>query len=222
MHGEERTIFELDGEIEVRALEDGGGPVLSGYAVRFNSWSSPITDSRGRKFKERVASGAFDRALSGNPDIRALWNHNPDFPLGRTGNGTLSLRKDSQGLRFELRPDPNTFWGASAVAAIRRGDVTGMSFVFAVAEGGDTWARAQQDGLAQRTLLDTDLLEISPVTFPAYPQTSVAVRSVAVPDDVADESDGQEAGEIENRSKDDGRAAVVGVLREQLDILRRR
>lgn len=212
----ERVIFALD-EIEVRALEDGA-PVLAGYAVRFNAWSSPMVDGRGRKFKERVSPTAFDRALSGNPDVRALWNHNADFPLGRTGNGTLTLRKDSQGLRFELRPDPSTFWGASAVAAVRRGDVTGMSFAFLVAENGDTWARAEQDGLAQRTLLDTDLLEISPVSFPAYPQTSVQTRAM-VPD--FEESDGQEAGEIEQRD-DESRAAVVGVLREQLDILRRR
>lgn len=193
----ERVVFALDGEIEVRALEDGA-PVLAGYAVRFNAWSSPRVDGRGRKFKERIAPTAFDRALAGNPDVRALWNHNADFPLGRTGNGTLTLRKDAQGLRFELRPDPNTFWGASAVAAVRRGDVTGMSFAFRLADGGDTWARAEQDGLAQRTLLDTDLLEISPVSFPAYPQTSVQARAM-VPD-FESESDGQAAGEIERQA----------------------
>lgn len=189
----DRAIFPIT-DLEVRALADGT-PEISGYAVVFNAWSVPMTDGRGRKFKERVAPGAFDRVLAGNPDIRALWNHNPDYPLGRTTNGTLALRNDGTGLRFALRPDPDTFWGASAVAAIRRGDVSGMSFSFVVADNGDTWAKPELDGLAQRTLLDTDLLEVSPVVFPAYPQTSAQVRAV-VPDFSEPESNGQAAGEI--------------------------
>jgi HK97 family phage prohead protease len=136
-------------------------------------------------------------------------------------NGTLQLRKDSQGLRFELRPDPNTFWGSSAVAAIRRGDVSGMSFMFMVAEkNGDTWSKPELDGLAQRTLLDADVLEISPVTFPAYPQTSAQVRAI-VPD-FDNESDGQAAGEIASELAGANRAVVAGLLREQFEILRRR
>jgi uncharacterized protein len=213
----DRAIFSIS-ELEVRALEDGA-PVVSGYAIVFNAWSLPMLDSRGRKFKERVSPTAFDRALASNPDVRALWNHNMDYPLGRTGNGTLQLRKDSQGLRFELRPDPNTFWGASAVAAIRRGDVSGMSFAFMVADNGDTWAKPELDGLAQRTLLDTDLLEVSPVTFPAYPQTSAQLRAM-VPD-FDNESDGQVAGEIATQDGDH-RAVVAGLLHEQNEILRRR
>lgn len=211
----DRAIFALN-DIEIRALEDGT-PVIAGYAVVFNAWSLPIADSRGRKFKERVAPTAFDRALASNPDIRALGNHNQDYPLGRTGNGTLTLRKDGQGLRFELRPDPNTFWGASAVAAIKRGDVSGMSFAFLVPDKGDTWAKPEMDGLAQRTLLDTDLLEVSPVTFPAYPQTSVQVRAIDVPDFT--ESDSQAADEIQQQ---DTSQAATNLLRQQLDILRRR
>jgi HK97 family phage prohead protease len=211
----ERAVFEIH-ELEVRALADGT-PVVSGYAVVFNQWSVPMTDGRGRKFKERVAPSAFDRALANNTDIRALWNHNMDYPLGRTANGTLQLRKDAQGLRFELRPDPDTFWGASAVAAIRRGDVSGMSFTFLVAEKqGDTWAKPESDGLAQRTLLDTDLLEVSPVTFPAYPQTSAQVRAV-VPDFV---TDGQVADAIDQQQVD-GQAAA-SLRGHELEILRRR
>jgi uncharacterized protein len=186
----EHGYWELS-ELEIRALTDGS-PEISGYAVVWNAWSVPMTDSRGRRFKERVAPSAFDRVLTRNQDIRALWNHNMDYPLGRTANGTLQLRKDGQGLRFDLRPDPATFWGASALAAIRRGDVSGMSFTFGIPDGGDTWAKPELDGLAQRTLLDADLLEVSPATFPAYPQTSAQVRAV-VPDF---ESDSQAAGEI--------------------------
>lgn len=212
----ERRTFEID-DLEVRVLP-GQAPVIAGYAVVFDSWSEVMVDARGRSFRERIAPTAFDRALSVQPDIRALWNHNADYPLGRTRNGTLALRKDGMGLRVELTP-PATSWGQDAVESIRRGDVSGMSFAFAAKrEGGDTWEKPGVDGIAHRTLLDVDLYEVSPVTFPAYPATTVGVRAVSVPDF---ESDSQAAVEIE-QDKDESRAAVVGVLREQLEILRRR
>lgn len=181
------------GELEIRQVDEQA-PTISGYAIMFDSWSEVMTDSRGRPFRERIAPTAFDRALAEGPDIRALWNHNSDLPLGRTGNGTLRIGKDGVGLRFELRP-PATSWGADAVESIRRGDVSGMSFAFSARrEGGDTWTRPGIDGVAERTLLDAELYEVSPVTFPAYPATRVVVRSVEVPD--FEESDGRAADEI--------------------------
>lgn len=211
----ERRTFEIDG-LEVRALEDGA-PLISGYAVVFNSLSEVMVDARGRKFRERIAPTTFDRVLAGAPDVRALWNHNADLPLGRTRNNTLRVAKDGQGLRIELQP-PATSWGQDAVTSIRRGDVSGMSFAFAVnGQAGDVWEKGGADGIALRTIVDADLYEVSPVTFPAYPATQVMVRSaVTVPEF---ESDSQEAGEI---AQSDGRAAAVSVQREQIDILRRK
>lgn len=194
----ETRTFEID-DLEVRALP-GQATVIAGYAVVFDSWSEVMVDGRGRAFRERIAPTAFDRALAEQPDVRALWNHNADFPLGRTRNGTLTLRKDGRGLRIELTP-PETSWGRDAVESIRRGDVSGMSFAFsAKRDGGDTWERPGNDGVASRTLLDADLHEVSPVTFPAYPATSVAVRAVNVPD-FEDESDSRAAGEIERAER---------------------
>ncbi|MBP8291219.1 MAG: HK97 family phage prohead protease [Caldilineaceae bacterium] len=216
MSNYESRTFDL-GDIEVRAVE-GQPTTIAGYAVVFDSWSEVMTDARGRLFRERIAPSAFDRALAGSPDIRALWNHNTDKPLGRTRNGTLRVSKDGAGLRVELQP-PATSWGVDAVASISRGDVSGMSFAFSARkEGGDTWAKPGADGIAERTLLDAELYEVSPVTFPAYPATQVMVRSVTVPDEF--ESDGQAADEIQAAS--DNRAVVTGLLREQIDILRRR
>ena len=214
---EERT-FEIS-ELEVRAI-DGQAPTIAGYAVVFDSWSEVMIDGRGRPFRERIAPTAFDRALSAGPDVRALWNHNSDFPLGRTRNGTLAIRKDGGGLRVEVTP-PATTWGRDAVESIRRGDVSGMSFAFAPKrDNGDTWAKGA-DGVAERTLIDADLFEVSPVVFPAYPATTVGVRAM-VPD-FEIEDDSQAAATIEEPAGDEGRAAgVVAVLRQQLEILRRR
>lgn len=213
----ERRTFEID-DLEVRVLP-GQAPVIAGYAVVFDSWSEVMVDARGRSFRERIAPAAFDRALAAQPDIRALWNHNADYPLGRTRNGTLMLRKDDRGLRIELTP-PATSWGQDAVESIRRGDVSGMSFAFsAKRDGGDTWERPGSDGIASRTLLDADLHEISPVTFPAYPATSVAVRAVSVPD--FDESDSRAADEIAAQAEESDRAVVrTRVLYRRLQLHR--
>ena len=206
---EERT-FEIS-EMEVRAV-DGQAPTIAGYAVVFDSWSEVLIDGRGRPFRERIAPTAFDRALSGNPDVRALWNHNSDFPLGRTRNGTLDIRKDGAGLRIELTP-PATNWGRDAVESIRRGDVSGMSFAFQPKrDGGDTWAKGA-DGVAERTLIDAELFEVSPVVFPAYPATSVGVRAM-VPD--FDETDGQAADDIEQR---DGSRAAARARARTIELL---
>lgn len=209
----EKLTVELQ-DVEIRQLENGR-PVIAGYAVVFDSWSQVMLDNRGKPFRERFASGAFDRTLSGAPDVRALWNHNPDLPLGRTRNNTLRLQLDGQGLRFELEPPANN-WGADAVESIRRGDVSGMSFAFNIKNNGrDTWEKPGADGIAHRTVIDADLYEVSPVTFPAYPATSVVVCSLSVPDfETETETDGQAADEIGEAAR--GRAAAL--LIRQLDL----
>lgn len=215
----ESRTFEVE-DLEIRQAEDQAQPTITGYAVVFDSWSEVMVNERGRPFRERIAPTAFDRALSSGHDIRALWNHNSDMPLGRTRNGTLRVEKDARGLRFALVP-PATSWGNDAVESIRRGDVSGMSFAFAkAAENGDTWAKGA-DGLGERTLLDANLYEVSPVTFPAYPATDVAVRSVEVPEFPESEADSR-AAVVSEVAASDGRAAVADAYQHLIDILRRR
>lgn len=208
----ERVTFEA-AKMEVREAGDGSQPTITGYAVVFDAWSQVLLDGRGRPFRERIAPSAFDRWLATNPDIRALWNHNPDYPLGRTRNGTLTLTKDATGLRVELTP-ADTQWGRDAITSIRSGVVTGMSFAFQKTPDGDTIIKGA-DGIGERTLLDADLYEVSPVTFPAYLDTSVAVRSaVVVPD--FDESDDRAVDEIEMRSRAAARQREVEILRLEI------
>jgi HK97 family phage prohead protease len=163
--------------LEVRQA-DNGAPLITGYAVVFGAWSRTLYDLTGKPFIERFDAGAFDGWLRSNPELVALWNHNADYPLARRSRGTLRIAKDATGLRFELDPPANT-WGQDALVAIQRGDVHGMSFLFE--QSRDAWGRPGADGLAQRTVLESVLHEISPVTFPAYPATAVQVRA-SVPD----------------------------------------
>jgi HK97 family phage prohead protease len=154
--------------LEIRAAgESSGPPKLAGYAAVFDSLSVVIWG-----FRERIAPGAFADGLANGDDVRALWNHNTDFVLGRTKNGTLNLAEDETGLAFELEP-PDTQLARDLVASVARGDVDQMSFGFVVLE--DDWDIDDDDQVI-RTLRKIKLYEISPVTFPAYNATSVGLR----------------------------------------------
>jgi HK97 family phage prohead protease len=138
---------------------------ISGYAAVFGEWSEDLGG-----FRERIRRGAFANTLTA--DVRALWQHDPSYVLGRTTNGTLRLQEDEVGLRIEVDP-PETNWAQDAMTTMRRGDVDQMSFGFETVE--DEWTRGK-DGEQMRELVEVNLFDVSPVTFPAYPQTSVQVR----------------------------------------------
>lgn len=152
--------------LTIRASQAGKATKISGYAALFNQLSEDLGG-----FVEKIAPGAFLSSLGA--DVRALWNHNADFPLGRTRSKTLAIWEDAQGLAFELDL-PNTQAGRDLLELIKRGDVAGCSFGFRATR--DAWEKTPE-GKPLRVLLDINLIDISPVTFPAYPQTSVAARS---------------------------------------------
>lgn len=167
----ERRCFES----EMRAESGFGGARLVGYAAVFNS----LTDERmfGGQFREQIAPGAFARALKSGRDVVALFNHNADHVLGRLSNKTLKLREDARGLQIEVAL-PDTTLGRDLHRLVERGDIHQMSFTFRTRPGGETWAK--QGKTAIRTLTDVDLDDVSIVTVPAYPETSVAARQLAV------------------------------------------
>jgi HK97 family phage prohead protease len=149
-------------------------PVIAGYAARFWDQSDPgtvyqLVDG----FYERLHPQCFDRALSERQNVRGLLNHNPDCPLGRSTNSTLTLSTDSRGLLYQLKPPGSTI-AHDAVAAIRAGIITGSSFAFVVR--GQRLLK-QKDGTIIRELQDVDLFDVGPVTYPAYIATTAGVRS---------------------------------------------
>jgi len=155
--------------LEVRA-EGDKPPTILGHAALFNTKSVFLYG-----FREIIEPGAFSGSLTG--DIRALWQHDTARVLGRTKSGTLRLWEDDQGLAFELQP-PDTQDGRDAVTLIERGDVDQMSFGFNVPPNGDSWGE-DEDGTPLRRLRTVSLMEISPVTWAAYPQTGVGVMRSA-------------------------------------------
>lgn len=164
----ERRFFELS-ELRAEAETEGDMLHIRGYAAVFNSPSNLLWGA----FREVLLPGAFTETLA-QDDIRALWQHDTALVLGRNKASTLTLREDDLGLRFDILP-PDTQAGRDALISIGRGDVDQMSFGFTVPPGGDEW-REDDNGMLIRSLRKVKLFEISPVTFPAYPNTFVDAR----------------------------------------------
>lgn len=164
---EKREIV-TDG-IEIREGEDGKR-TIQGYAVKWEMKSQ--TMGYWYRFKEQFKKGAFTESLT-NEDQRALWSHDTSQVLGRTKNGTLRLFEDEVGLRFELDL-PNTTLGNDTYETIKRGDVDGVSFGFQQQK--QEWDETDPDNVV-RTITKAKLMEISPVAFPAYPDSQVSARS---------------------------------------------
>ena len=165
---EHRIFPSAELHIEQRA---GKPPVIAGYAAVFNSLSVPLWG-----FREKIKPGAFGENLKTDPDVMALFNHDPNLILGRTKSKTLRLWEDDHGLKIENEP-PASPTGENVVEAIRRGDIDRMSFAFRVPKGGDDWDWSEDGDEDIRTLLKVELFDVSPVTYPAYPETSVGLRA---------------------------------------------
>jgi HK97 family phage prohead protease len=154
-------------KLEVRTAE--GGKQIVGYGAVFN-----VETVIGNFFRERIMPGAFAGLL--RSDVRSLYNHDPNYVLGRTSSGTLTLSEDATGLLYAVTPPQSR---ADVVEALERGDVTGSSFGFRVKR--DEWTRPTTAAeLPLRTIHEfEELLDVGPVTFPAYDETSAEARNAA-------------------------------------------
>jgi HK97 family phage major capsid protein/HK97 family phage prohead protease len=153
-------------------LEQEGGRLV-GYAAVY----APALSEDLGGFRERISPGAFDKSLKSNADIRALWDHNTSQPLARTTNGSLKVSSDKRGLRVEIELPEGVSYADDLRQLVRSGVVNQMSFGFLVPPGGDAWYK-DEDGNALRTLNSIDLHEVSVVSIPAYPDTTVALRGL--------------------------------------------
>lgn len=165
MKGTERRAFSAELRVE------GGGDTeptrIVGHAAVFDKLSEDLGG-----FREKIAPGTFANTIK-KDDVRALFNHSPDIVLGRNKAGTLELDEDKKGLAISINP-PDTSAARDLIVSLERGDIDQMSFGFRTID--DRW-EDQDKKTPIRTLLEVKLLDVSPVTFPAYPQTDVGLRS---------------------------------------------
>lgn len=161
----EKRTFAVDGlAVEYR---DDDPPRIVGHAAVFNQEADI-----GKMFRETIEPGTFRESIS-QDDVRALFNHDPNFVLGRNTAGTLRMAEDARGLAIEIDP-PDTQTARDLMVSVKRGDITQMSFAFEAL--GEEW-RFEEGQPDLRILKKVKLYDVSPVTFPAYAGTDVAVRS---------------------------------------------
>lgn len=162
---------DLDLTLETRAGPDGA-QWIGGYASVFQPRESRNLGG----FIERVNPSAFTNArMGGWPDVVCRFNHNSDLVLGTVAAGTLQLRTDNIGLDYQVLPPESR---ADVRELVQRGDIRYSSFAFRVPRGGDEWGVTDQN-FPMRTLHEVELVDVSPVLTPAYPDATAAVRATA-------------------------------------------
>ncbi|GGM48499.1 hypothetical protein GCM10012275_19310 [Longimycelium tulufanense] len=150
---------------------ESGRAVARGYAYVFGALSLDLGG-----FRERIETGAGAESLSGGTDIVATFNHDARALLGRTAAATLRVGEDEVGGWYEIDL-PRTSIGADVAELIERRDVRGSSFTFRATD--TAWEEpAEPGGLPVRVIRQMEVVELGPVTLPAYLDTSVALRSL--------------------------------------------
>lgn len=161
------------GEVESRA--QGSNIYVEGYASVFESRSGNLGG-----FVEKVRNTAFNKTVK-EADVRALWNHDPQYVLGRTSAKTLDVSVDNNGLYYRALL-PNTSYGKDLAELLERRDVRESSFTFFKVQ--DEWDLTE-DGYPQRSLVEVGLIDVAPVTFPAYEDATSGVARRAALDGLA-------------------------------------
>lgn len=165
----------VDGSLEIREGRAGEPTTLVGYAAVFDQ-ETVITEN-GTRWRERIAPSAFHAVLE-RADVIAAVNHDPKMVLGRAKAGTLRLSVDRVGLRYDVTL-PNTSLGRDTVENVRNGNYAGSSFKFSATRDGLDLQKPERGGELPLIVIRSvrDLIDVGPVTFPAYSGTSVSARS---------------------------------------------
>jgi len=173
----ERRFVRDVARVETRASASGGGNlgvIFTGRAIVYGAYSRNLGG-----FVERVQAGFVGQTLRDGADVLARREHDSDMLLGRTSAGTLDLRDSDEGLDYDV-PLPDTSYARDLAALAERGDIRNSSFAFRTMPDGDEWGLTDQ-GTPLRTLLRGGgaLIDVSPVTTPAYPDATSGLRSLA-------------------------------------------
>lgn len=160
--------------VQMRASVNEESRKVEGYALVFDKESNLIYGD----FVEKIARSALDGVLE-KSDVLCLMNHDQRRGvLARykgESMGSLSLTIDETGLKYSFDA-PKTALGDELIESLKRGDISESSFAFSVEK--DTWEK-RQDGTYVRTILQFGkIYDVSPVYYPAYEDTNVALRSI--------------------------------------------
>lgn len=204
---------------EIRADEnESGEKIITGRPIVYNS----RTDMGW--FDEIIDGGALDNADL--TDVRYLVNHNTSMiPLARSrrnnGNSTMKITPDAQGLNIDyVKLDVENNSDARALySAVKRGDITGMSFMFYV--DADAWENLESEHPTRHITKIGSVVEVSAVTFPAYESTEIYARSEAAALDNAKTVLEKARAEMRAASLDNDGNNLLALLKEKTKIITR-
>lgn len=156
---------------ECRMVKDGEKRTMVGRPVVYNSESRLMGD-----FREIILPGAFDKTINdASADVYVLNQHRTDMPIARRAKGTLRINQDDTGINIEFDLG-NQSYAKDLEENVASGNVEKMSFGFITEKA--EWHRPTEDRpYYLREIHEAKLIEVSPVTFPAYEETSLATRS---------------------------------------------
>lgn len=176
----------LTAPVSYRTSPDGS-TLITGHGAVFNSLSENL--GVWEDWYEEIVSGAFDAVLASNPNVVALFNHDVNYPMARTtvpsGAGSLKLGTDEVGLAYTidpaLRSDGSPLsYVADLIGLMAAGVITQSSFAFVVGTA-DWIEREMPDGsiiLVRQIKVASELFDVSPVTYPAYPAADSGLDGV--------------------------------------------
>ncbi|SEJ60207.1 hypothetical protein SAMN05660742_111121 [Propionispira arboris] len=193
---------------------DEAGTTVQGHAAVFDQQTDMFW------YTETIARGAFDQ--TDFKDVLMTINHDLDgIPLARSRNNnsssTLQLQVDEQGLDTRAVLDVENNTEAKALySAVKRGDMSAMSFIFKVKE--DEWTNLDSD-MPHRTIKSiAKVFEVSAVSFPAYAGTDINARSSNTLDNAKRALDSARAKELESSNEQRNQAELVKELRKNIKL----
>jgi hypothetical protein len=197
---------------ELRASADGEAMRIGGYAAVFGELSDDLGG-----FREMLVQGCFTNALK-TSDVRCLFNHDPSQVMGRLAARTLRLKEDLVGLHFECDL-PDTQAARDLLVSIKRGDVSQCSFGFGIDYGdnGATDWIVTNDTIIRKVVRVKELFDVSPVTYPAYPQTTVSAEARARCTQLQQQHH-PNARQVAAAEREQHRQAAVAAMRTQLQL----
>lgn len=183
-----RMLLTLGANIHVREAAEGEAEsrTITGYAILFNTESAPLWQDEDSEAREVIAPEAITKELLDNCDIKFTMYHNRQIILARSnkGAGTLTYSVDDKGVAFEFEA-PKTAHGDEALELVRRGDLTGCSFMFSTRYYDDACVERTAKVVNGVTMITyrvkaiTSVYDFTLAADPAYPDTSVEARELA-------------------------------------------
>jgi uncharacterized protein len=214
---ERRTLSTAQARVCVERREQQPARI-EGYGAVFYNSADPRTEYQlYTDLFERIAPGAFDEALQAGSDVRSLFNHDSNWVLGRTisSPSTLALSVDAVGLKYSVTPPDTQAVRDQVLTPIGRGDIGGSSFMFWAKKV--SWIQEDRDGrqVDIRVIEKVELLEVGPVTFPAYQSTTTGLRSAEGQETILAERDAARAARTAGKSEWDGHLVQVQLRQAQ-------